>query len=60
MKNLTVAQKFILLVLTALTGIAVLAGVSMVVTNLTVDLLYGWLDPRIGALLAKRMRGTDR
>ncbi|MBM3570993.1 MAG: ABC transporter permease [Alphaproteobacteria bacterium] len=40
--------------------IIMLAGISMVVTNLTVDLLYGWLDPRIGALLAKRMKGTDR
>lgn len=40
--------------------IIMLAGVSMVVTNLTVDLLYGWLDPRIGALLARRMRGGDR
>ncbi len=34
--------------------IILLAGVSMVVTNLTVDLLYGWLDPRIGALLSQR------
>lgn len=34
--------------------IIVMIGVSMVVANLTVDLLYGWLDPRIGALMRER------
>lgn len=28
-------------------GIVLLIGASMVIANLTVDLLYGWLDPRI-------------
>ena len=27
--------------------IVLLSGVTMVATNLTIDILYGWLDPRI-------------
>jgi peptide/nickel transport system permease protein len=30
--------------------IVLLIATSMVLTNLTIDLLYGWLDPRIGSL----------
>jgi peptide/nickel transport system permease protein len=29
--------------------IVMFIAVSMVVTNLTIDLLYGWLDPRVGS-----------
>jgi len=29
--------------------IVMLIATSMVVTNLTIDLLYGWLDPRVGS-----------
>lgn len=30
--------------------IVILIACSMVLTNLTIDLLYGWLDPRVGSL----------
>jgi len=38
--------------------IIVLVAISMVVTNLLVDLTYGWLDPRIRGLMARRSGAT--
>jgi peptide/nickel transport system permease protein len=35
-------------------AIIILISGSMVTTNLIVDLLYGWLDPRIGSLRAEK------
>lgn len=32
--------------------IVMMFGCSMVLTNLTIDLLYGWLDPRVGSARA--------
>ncbi len=32
--------------------IVMLIALSMVITNLTIDLLYGWLDPRVGSARA--------
>mgnify|MGYP003407261158 CR=1 FL=1 len=40
-------KKLLGLVLLALLAVVVLSAVVFVLVNLAVDLIYGWLDPRI-------------